>query len=382
MQKNGVIEDFLKYYQRKSTKKIYKCVLNKYFKTIECKPDKYFDKPRDYNKDIKKFALTIKDMCPKTYSSYINVVKQLFMSKDITLEDSTKRAVLKLVTNTRALTQDRIPTQNEFKKILSYSDLKLKSLLLILASSGMRIGELTQIKIADVDFENEPTKISIKGEYTKTRDPRITFMNTEATFYAKEWLKQHDTYLKQACNRLNLPGKTKSLKDDRLYPMHPSAAHNAFRRLLKLSDLDEIDSRTKRRVIHLHVFRKRFYSKLRLAIPEGIVQTLVGHQGYLTNSYARYEEKELASYYKKGMHALNVLEAGDYSEQIKALKNEIKLKDEKLKELLIAQLEYKEEQKRVAHSGYQISEVAHSGYQMSEKEKKYRKLLKSFKEEK
>ena len=196
----------------------------------------------------------------------------------------------------------------------------------------MRIGELTQIKINEVDFESNPVKISIKGEYTKTKSPRITFMSNEAAFYAKEWLAQHDTYLKQTCSRINLPGQTKNLQDDRLYPMHPTAVHGAFRRLLRLSDLNEIDPQTKRHVIHVHIFRKWFYTRLRLVVPEAIPQALVGHEGYLAGAYARHTEEQLASYYKKGMSSLTVYESGDYSEKIKALEEEVKRRDKKLEE--------------------------------------------------
>ena len=327
------IDRFLMYYSSNGTKKIYRCVLNKFFATIKCDSDEYFRQDRNYDDDISNFAYSIKDMAPKTFSSYVVIVKQLFIDNDITLKASTWKKLLRLKTGTRALTQDKIPTTEEFKRILAYSDTKMKALLLTLASSGMRIGEATQIKIEDVDFDNEPVKINLKAEYTKTKDPRITFISNEAAFYLKEWLKNHDSYLQGAVKRLNLPGKTKNVNDDRAFPFTTGAVNSAFQRLLRLTGLDDIDPQTKRHIIHIHVFRKWFYSKLRLVIPEAIVQTLIGHRGYLTDAYARHDEGELAEQYTNGMQTLTVFEGKDYSEDIKALEDEIKRRDEKIERI-------------------------------------------------
>lgn len=332
-QQMGTIDRFLMYYSSKSTRKIYRCVLNKFFSFLECDPNEYFGQDRNYDDDISNFAYSIKDMAPKTFSSYVVIVKQFFIDNDITLKASTWKKLLRLKTGTRALTQDRIPTMEEFKRILAYSDIKMKALLLTLASSGMRIGEATQIKIEDIDFDNEPVKINLKAEYTKTKDPRITFISNEASDSLKEWLKNHDSYLQGAVKRLNLPGKTKNVNDNRAFPFTTGSVNSAFQRLLRLTRLDDIDPQTKRHIIHIHVFRKWFYSNLRLVIPEAIVQTLIGHRGYLTDAYARHDEKQLAEQYTKGMQALTVFEGKDYSEEIKAMEDEIKRRDRKIEQI-------------------------------------------------
>ena len=54
------------------------------------------------------------------------------------------------------------------KILLSCNNRRLKTYLLVLASSGARAIEGLAIRLKDIDFTNNPTKIHIRKEYTKT----------------------------------------------------------------------------------------------------------------------------------------------------------------------------------------------------------------------
>jgi integrase len=208
----------------------------------------------------------------------------------------------------RALTRDRPPTIEELKLMLSHADLKGKALFLTLVSSGMRIGEATKLYVNDIDFEHVPTKIYLRGNITKTGEPRITFISDEVALYMREWLRQRESYLKLAVKRTNIPNVRKSIDDNRIFPFTPNAARLMFIRLLRLTNLDMKDDITDRYVIHIHALRKFFRSQLALSCPTEIVETLMGHEGYLSGSYRRYSESELASYYKKAMDRVTIFE--------------------------------------------------------------------------
>ena len=49
------------------------------------------------------------------------------------------------------------------------SDIRLKTFIMLLAATGMRAGEALSIRIKDLDFDSNPSRLSIRGEYTKTR---------------------------------------------------------------------------------------------------------------------------------------------------------------------------------------------------------------------
>ena len=60
---------------------------------------------------------------------------------------------------------------------------------MLLATTGMRTVEALNICIKDIDFDNDPATIYIRGENTKTKTDRILFLTEEVTNQLKSWLK-------------------------------------------------------------------------------------------------------------------------------------------------------------------------------------------------
>ncbi|HID43654.1 MAG TPA: site-specific integrase [Archaeoglobaceae archaeon] len=80
------------------------------------------------------------------------------------------------------------------RTILQHMDVKGKTLVLMLASSGMRIRERLQIRLEDINLETDPAEIVIRGENTKTEEQRDVFISREAKQMLKEWLKVRESY--------------------------------------------------------------------------------------------------------------------------------------------------------------------------------------------
>jgi integrase len=74
------------------------------------------------------------------------------------------------------------------KILLSCSNRRLKTYILVLASGGMRTVEGLAIRLKDIDFSVNPTRIHIRKEYTKTKVPRDIYISDEATQYLKQWI--------------------------------------------------------------------------------------------------------------------------------------------------------------------------------------------------
>ena len=70
---------------------------------------------------------------------------------------------------------DKVPSNAELRRILTYMPIQGKALFLMLESSGMRIGEALQLKLGDVDLESDPVMVEIRGDYTKSGNPRRAF---------------------------------------------------------------------------------------------------------------------------------------------------------------------------------------------------------------
>lgn len=80
--------------------------------------------------------------------------------------------------------------KNDIVNILnSCSDIKLKTYVMLLASTALRATEALSIRVKDLDINNSnPAKLIIRGEYTKTKVDRYVFLTREMTEQFKKWL--------------------------------------------------------------------------------------------------------------------------------------------------------------------------------------------------
>jgi integrase/recombinase XerD len=80
-------------------------------------------------------------------------------------------------------------SKEDIIEILNYtSDIRTKTYVLLLASTGMRAREALSIRIKDLDLVSSPSKLFVRGEHTKTRTDRTIYLTDEATHQLKSWL--------------------------------------------------------------------------------------------------------------------------------------------------------------------------------------------------
>jgi integrase len=73
--------------------------------------------------------------------------------------------------------------------ILNICDnIRLRTYVMLLAATGMRAVEALSIRIRDLDFDSNPAKVFLRGEYTKTKVDRIVFLTEEVNQQLKSWL--------------------------------------------------------------------------------------------------------------------------------------------------------------------------------------------------
>ena len=179
---------------------------------------------------------------------------------------------------------------------------------------------------SDIDLTSVPAKISIRAEYTKTQQARITFITPQAVEALKEWLSVREDYLKSSNGKnqgLVKAGKSKERggNGDHLFPFSPNVANQLFENAVTNAGLMTKDERTNRSQIHLHMTRKFFISQMALlASSKEIPETLAGHGGNMTEAYRRYPVKQLAEEYLKVQHLLTITE----EQELKAIEDGFK----------------------------------------------------------
>ena len=101
----------------------------------------------------------------------------------------------------RVIRQREEPVTKEMiVKLLRCLPSKLQIVVLVLSASGIRLGELVQLELDDIDFETTPTTIRLRAETTKTRTERETFLTTEATNSLKDHLTRSFEWIENSNN--------------------------------------------------------------------------------------------------------------------------------------------------------------------------------------
>lgn len=279
-------------------------------KILDIHATRYLNQDRDYRDDLLKFKESLKSKAPTTMTTRINSIRTFLDDNGIPFP---KRFFKNLNGKaTEPITYEDIPTNEEIKRICEYMPVHGKALTLMLASSGMRVGETTKLKIEDIDFNHEPAKIRIRGAIAKTGKKRIAFISPEAKEAVEEWLNFRAQYLTQAKGRTS---KVKRGSREKfaglLFPFTPANFNMIWNSTLKKAKLAKFDAKTKRIQMRPHNLRK--YFRLRVGrFGRDEAEALMGHQEGLNKVYARFEgesgEQRLADIYKKAIPELSIYE--------------------------------------------------------------------------
>ena len=337
-----ILEDFLKNYSNKSTLIMYRSAIFKFIEFVyemkrtrvrltneerakhEKFVDKYFSDERDTAKDLLSFVVSMNGATPpQTAKTYYSCVKEFVLYNGKELSHREIKTIKNKLPRGNARTEETDLDNTLINQITEHMDIKGKALVLMLASSGMRIGEALQLDLNDVDMSTTPTLIKIRGEYTKTGNQRQTFISKEAKTALDEWLKVRSSYIKSSLNRnkglvKSGIGTAKSEDDNRLFPFSYSVAEQMWKNALKKSKNYHSDESTGRKTVRIHALRKFFRTHLAIGCPLDIVEALMGHEGYLTDAYRKYNTNQLGEIYLKYEHLLYI----SMPEDIQKLKSE------------------------------------------------------------
>ena len=327
------IEEFLSDYGNKKTRQTYRGALKGYFEILGANPDTYFIDNRNYNEDIKNYALRIKEeLAPKTCCCYLACIREFLSTNEIRIEYKTIKFLKRELGASEPITQDKIPTKEELRNILSYANLRDKAIYLTLLSSGVRVGELIKIKTSDIYTNENPVKIRLKAEYCKGKKKgRTVFVSDECKRYLVKWLQDRESWLNNDIKTGFSKMYGKTVDNDRVFPLTETSIRVKWNQLLDKVNLGDTDNETGVKEMHLHTLRKYFRTRLAIAIRPDAVELLMGHQTYLNANYVRYTEDELAEEYKKGENELTIFESKDKSHD--ELEKEIARRDEKIEKI-------------------------------------------------
>jgi integrase len=244
------------------------------------------------------YLLTIKNENTHTYLSnnsialYVAATRSYLAYYDIDIVPSKFKRKVKVP---KIYREDEEPLEaSEIRKILlSCNNRRLKPYLLILASGGLRATEACAIRLCDIDFSVNPTKIHVRKEYAKTKIARDIYVSDEATKFLKEWIdwkyrKRHSKSKTPIHNithllftiRTNMPVGVRTLYNK---------LTQEFNKILHVVDLDQRKEGMQRRKITLHSFRRFVKTVISDEVGQDYSEWFLGH-----SKSPYYTKKELA----------------------------------------------------------------------------------------
>jgi len=235
-------------------------------------------------------------------------------------------------------------TKELILRVLRNVPQRVQTVVLVLSSSGMRIGELVQLRLCDIDFTTTPTTIRLPGKITKTRTARETFITTEATKALKDYLsitiqwneKQDNSHLDDEIifgqKHIGNPKTGENSKQ----PPHLTAEGTLIRQLQyyvkKLPDLNKKNPNGMR-VIHFHALRKFFRTTVGNVSGRDFAEALIGHQFYMNTYYQLSDEKKKEMYLEVEPH-LTISDFITVEKNIKKISEKNSQLEEKFNDLL------------------------------------------------
>ena len=96
---------------------------------------------------ILKFVEWLKDrgVSGSTIRQHVQAIKHLLVMNDLETALNWEK-LSKLMPKARKIGLDRAPTKEEIRKLLEYADIRLRALILLLCSSGIRIGSVEHLR--------------------------------------------------------------------------------------------------------------------------------------------------------------------------------------------------------------------------------------------
>jgi len=273
--------------------------------------------PRELEQIILSFIdwLRRRGVSGSTIRQHIQAVKHLLVMNDLENALSWGK-ISKMMPKARKIGLDRAPTKEETRKLLEYADVRLKALILLLCSSGIRIGSIEHLKwkhLVPVEREGQKLAKLIVPVSKGSEEAYITFITPEAYEALQEYRRMREAEGEEVTPDSPLIRGVKwSKAEGKGIPLPASSKtlRNELHSLWIRAGLREKSGGKPQDVKAVHGFRKFFATRLENAgVGRLIVETLLGHRISVVSNYYKPSDNELLTAYTKAIHELTISEA-------------------------------------------------------------------------
>ena len=332
-----------------STKTSYRVAMNRFVSFLN-KKDADIIEILDQIKDTKKldpislldeFYSDLSDnkkrLSNNTIRLYLTVAKDFLNSEGCRIYNEDIHHRFRLPKKTQAFEEGL--TKKMIYRIIRLASQKISTVILIICSSGMRVGEVVQLRVDDIDFTADPVTVMVRAHTTKTRETRITCISSEAKQALQDhmqrsgitsgyiFLKTHEQKIAELKSRsqgdqastgyngndkrrlAELERDLKTLPKEDLYAKAVVSTKHSLENSLELliKNIPELSKKTEngRFTIHFHVLRAWFKTQVTDAHESDFAEALMGHKS-LKLVYYRQNQEARGRIYSEIEHALTI----------------------------------------------------------------------------
>ncbi|MBN1861356.1 MAG: tyrosine-type recombinase/integrase [Candidatus Thermoplasmatota archaeon] len=314
------IEEFLRMFLSKNTRKVYKTALKQYFDVVGIPPLSYFVDGRRYEDDVVAFLshLDEEGKSSKSIECKIGAVRSYLLENDVELK---RRFWKRIKICGEPTTKDRLFTKEELRQIFNHLDIVGRAVFQVQLSTGLRIEDVLQIKINDMHLEKNPARFYYTNHKIR-KNNCVAFLTKECKETIQEWLKVREEFMLKNvwCNHVYRGmcdlGFEEWMQENKrgalLFPFTREIIYSRWWRALDCANLNERDPTTKRRVLHTHTFRQYLKTWGGTVLQESVVECLLGHTKGINdvrtiyNRYGSDCEESLAQDFLKIEHLLSL----------------------------------------------------------------------------
>ncbi len=319
-------------FRSKFTARVYTCHLNKYANDNDNNGLLSMAKltQREAEDKLIDFIITNKEegMSWGALHNYVSAVTKFYLVNDITLN---LHRVKRFMPEQTRLRKDRPYKSEEIQQLTQLSTERISALILLLCSSGMRVGGAAGLKYSDLEDKGDIYKITV---YAGTNQEYYTFCTPEAKKALDSYFeirKRHGETITGKCPVI----REQYNRSDNLairYPK-PSTVGGLMKAIGEVAERAGIRARIKRtrtsnasymKDIGLSKgFRKFFNSQLaKVKVNPLIKEMLMGHHIGLDDNYFRPEEQDVQAEFEKAVDNLTIDPANRLQRKVERLEVE------------------------------------------------------------
>ena len=280
---------------------------------------------------LRRFAdwMLERELSPKTIEGYLHGTRSYLANRFIRIDPKIFNQHVMLPMSTPI--PDELPTMETIQELIEGKvDPRLRALILLLASSGLRLQEALTTRMRDCTFDESPgPRIMLTAKQTKTKQPREAYLTLQAAEAIKSLKRHHDDYIFSFMEGTKPApkGQAKVMGEEgyRKYMAEKKAIQMLRRRVRSLGKEEKVAEGHKFHKIHFHVLRKYVYTTAAHLTSDSYAHYLLGHKQYMGMYDLSPKEDFRKIYFEKLEKALTIGEHSIEDKEVENLKKEIEV---------------------------------------------------------